>query len=115
MEAAEATMLLPPELRHEREERRGKELQLMKVQEWIFVLGEEKIVMSCDLHISQSAHSLLLPLSVCMFDDSSYETVISKGGVWQTLRYSPFYENESYNISVLTQTHAAVSSIIVLI
>ena len=71
MEAAEATMLLPPELRHEREggrgaERRGKELQLMKVQEWIFVLGEEEeIVMSCDLHISQSAHSLSLSLSVC--------------------------------------------------
>ena len=49
----------------EGEERRGKELQLMKVQEWIFVLGEEEeIVMSCDLHISQSAHSLSPPLCV---------------------------------------------------
>ena len=49
----------------------------MKVQEWIFVLGEEEeIVMSCDLHISQSAHSLSPPLRVCMFDGSSYETVL---------------------------------------
>ena len=47
-------------------ERRGKELQLMKVQEWIFVLGEEEIVMSCDLHISQSAHSLSWLVCACL-------------------------------------------------
>ena len=50
-----------------------------------------------DCDVVRFAHqpicSLSLPLRVCMFDGSSYETVISWAGVWRPLRNSPLYEN----------------------
>ena len=57
-----------------------KELQLMKVQEWsgFSCWGRMEMRMSCDLHISQSAHSLCLcACLLALVLVQVYETVIS--------------------------------------